>query len=67
MLEYGAITNRLLYQLSYVGFWFTFFSLPNPLSEGVESHRFFPMRGGPWNSHRFRVDSSHSGIVGLAQ
>ncbi|MGA8508824.1 MAG: hypothetical protein WB762_24720, partial [Candidatus Sulfotelmatobacter sp.] len=26
-----SITNRLLYQLSYVGFWFAFFSLPNRL------------------------------------
>jgi hypothetical protein len=29
MWEDLQITNRLLYQLSYVGFWFAFFSLPN--------------------------------------
>jgi hypothetical protein len=32
MWEDLQITNRLLYQLSYVGFWFAFFSLANCLS-----------------------------------
>jgi hypothetical protein len=32
MWEDLQITNRLLYQLSYVGFVFAFFSLPNHLA-----------------------------------
>ncbi len=32
MWEDLQITNRLLYQLSYVGFVFAFFSLPNRLA-----------------------------------